>query len=299
MADHLDGVSKPRMVQETITVPAAAGAVEYDFPEDFNVNYIQLDLNVAGQTDIPTLVELLAKLGTFDIKTKTGAGQWITGLDFNDFYYWYLAKYFQGGIPFLIGVGGGCNDLSGIRIILDAGCGLNISSKCGWTPDMEGKLKINYAADGAILDAGELNLKWVGYEGQRPSHCAEIRALTPTFTSAQEIPVNFEAGDIWQEFFAFLTTELDLATLQATTAPTLEELQTFSGKQQKDKFDVFSMIDNLTDLDDANMGQYAYLSHDRTWQGLGYLMESDPKIVAKGGTAADAARLYFKMLGRI
>jgi len=144
----------------------------------------------------------------------------------------------------------------------------------------------------------ELLATFCGYEGTPPKAVAGIKSLTPTFTSAQELEVKPQAGDILQEFFGFLTTELDLATLQATTAPTLEELQIFSGKKQVDKIDVFTMTDGIDNTDDANLGQYVYRNFDRMSQGVGYLMENSPKIVAKAGTAADAARLYWKFLER-
>ncbi len=299
MGDHLQGVSKPTFVEETVTIPAGAGAVEYALPTDFHTNYIVLDATFLGQTDIPTLAEKLAKLGTFDIKTKNGVGQWITGLDFDDFYYWYQARYLQGQVGAFIGEGGGCNDISNIRVILDAGCKDNISSKCAWSQDSETVLRINYIADGAILDNGELNIRYVGYKGVRPNYTAGIKSLTPTLTSGQEVDIEPQAGDILQEMFAFLTTDLDLATLQATTAPTLEELRIFQGKKFETSFDVFSMVDGIDNSDDANLLQYVWLNLDKQSQGLGYLMEGVPKIQIKAGTAGDAGRFYFKLLEKV
>jgi len=294
----LDGVSKPRFTQENITPPINAGAEEYDFPSDFHTNYIILDLHHVGETDITTLVEKLAKLGTFDIKTKSGLGQWITNIDFNDQYYYDLIKYWQGGIPFLVGAGGGDNDLSSVRVVIDGGSGGKVSSKVGWNKDDNAKLRINWGADGATQDENELHITWVGYEGIAPRASLGIKSLTPTLTSGQEIQIKPNGGDILQSIFGFMTTELDLATLQATTAPSIEEFRIFGGKKHLETYDIFSCIDNMLDIDDANVGQYIFKDFDPASQGIGLLMENDPAIEIKAGTAGDAVRLYLRLLER-
>jgi len=103
-------------------------------------------------------------------------------------------------------------------------------------------------------------------------------------------------GDILQEFWAFITTDLDLATLQAYDAGSIAKLRIKSGKTQMTEFDVFSMVDKLTELDDAALGQYVWFDLDYALQGLGHVMPADPKIVIKSGTPADAIRAYSKVL---
>ena len=70
-------------------------------------------------------------------------------------------------------------------------------------------------------------------------------------------------------------------------------------KKLETSFDVFTMIDGMDNSDDANLLQYIWLNLDRMSQGLGYLMEGNPKLQLKAGTAADAGRFYFKLLEKV
>jgi len=296
-ANDLDGVSIPRIVSENAPLPAGAQVDTYKLPTDFNVCYMLLSFTMQGDaTDAPTLAEQLTKVGTIEVRTNNGLGQWLSALDADDLYYKTLQSLLQGAVPAIVGEGGGIDDLtSQVKILIDAGCGAKISSRCAWKPEQKAEIRINYAAD-AGLDTSEINIRYVGYEGTPPAYVASLQNREVTPVSGGEVEMKAKAGDMLSEFWGFITTDLDLATLQAYDAASIAKLRVMSSKTQMSEFDVWGMVDKLDNSDDANILQYIFLDLDYAKQGIGHVMPPDPMIVALAGTAADAVRLYAKVL---
>ena len=291
----------PVWESDSITINATSNLkqeLEITKNRNYNVNYIILDFWFQGATDEPTEAEKLAKLGTWNIDTKGKIGKWKTNLDADDIYYRYLARNNNGHKSFLIGDGGGDDDFHGMRIVLDAGLDAKINNLCAWTPDMEAILKFEFGADSG-LDNCELNYTLVGYRGARPKYVASIENKETTPASAGDL-VEFPCynGEFLQEYFAFTTTELNLATIQDTTLFSVRELayQPKGSKNHSQRLAyVNQMVDGIDDDAEGNLQQYVRYMLDKQFQGFAKPLADTDKITIEAGVS-EAQRHYITKL---
>lgn len=299
----LDESGVGEFVSEVFTddIPATSDLNKvYDITKgkDYNVNYIIIDFLTQGVTDTPTLVEMLVKMGTMNIVTQ-GSGKWGTDLDFDDLYYRCIARNFEGKNQFIIGGGGGGDDFLGFRIILDAGGNLTINNELGWTPNLEAELKIKYGAD-AGLDNSTIRITKVGYrDGTPPKAVLAIDNAEITPNAKGDLhKFNVNSGELLQEYFAFLTTELNLATIQDITTFGIQELQ-LRPHDEESKLRILSyvnqMVDGINDDGADLIQQYVRKMFDPKFQGYGIALNKDDVIAIKAGVA-EATRHYISRL---
>lgn len=291
------GVKEVVQVVDTVDLPATTDLrkeINITKERDFYVNNIVLDYLFQGATDEPTEAEKLVKLGTCNIVTKSSLGKWGTDLDFDDLYYRYLARLRNGHKSFLIGDGGGDDDYHGMRIVLDAGGGKYINNTFAWRPDDEAILKILYGSD-VGLDNSKLRYTINGYHGSPPKAVASIENREVTFGAKGNLEkFSVNKGEILQELFAFLTTELNLATIQDTSVYGIQHVELRHNDQENQKeiiAYVNQMIDGIDDDAEGNLQQYVRKMFDPMWQGLGLGLKDNDKIAFVAGVA-EATRMY-------
>lgn len=300
MKDHTKGIQQVVYKTEQMDLNGTTNLkqeIEITKDRDFYVNYVILDFWFQGATDEPTEAEKLAKLGTWNLNSL-GAGQWKTDLDVDDLYYRYLARIEKGQPSFLIGDGGGDDDYHGMRIILDAGLGRSINSKCAWTPEQEAVLKMQLASDSG-LDNSSVNYTLVGYKGTAPTHSLSVENLENTYSNAGDLAkFSVQEGEILQEYFAFLTTEMNLATVQANNVYGIRNLQVRPNDQEADKVIlsyVNQMVDGINDGGEGLIQQYARRSFDPDFDAFGIPLHNKDKVAIEGGVA-EATRHYISKL---
>jgi len=109
---------------------------------------------------------------------------------------------------------------------------------------------------------------------------------------------NFPAseGDLLQSLWAFLTTESDLATIQAFNALSIDEWRIMEDKKQETAFTIWDANQGMDDAGTATAGQYSHLDFDPMFQGIGHALGINPSINLLAGTAGDAIRAYVELL---
>jgi len=294
------GVRELAYEVETFDVPATSDLTKrYALTKDrdFNLNYVIIDVLFQGATDEPTEAEKLTKMGTCNIITK-GSGKWGTDLDFDDIYYRGLSRVSKGHKSYLIGDGGGDNDYHGMRFVLDAGGGLKVNNSLAWTPDLEAELQIIYGSDSG-LDNSTIRLTKVGYRGDAPQGVASVENREVTFGAKGDLEkFSVNEGEKLQDAFAFLTSELNLATIQDITTFGIQNLEIRPNDNEASKkilAYVNQMVDNIDDDAEGTGQQYIYKTFDPEFQGFGYPLHNNDKVAWKAGVA-EATRMYITKL---
>lgn len=303
MRDHTRGISNPVEITEELEINGTNNLrqeinITKGRNSNFVCNYIELNFLFTGETDEPTEVEKLTKLNTFNIETK-GSGTWKNNLNWSDIYYRYLARIENGRVSNLIGNGGGDNDLHGMKIILDAGLGAQVNSKCGWTKSLEAVLKLEFATD-VGLDGSVVTYTLHGYEdGVKPTHvlAVENAEITPA-TAGDLYKFSVNEGEILQEFYAFLTTELNLATIQSRDDWGIRELTRRPNDQEAQKI-ILAYVNQMTDgINDSAEGtgqEFVRRSFDHGFDGFGIRLHANDKIAVEAGVN-EAHRYYLSKL---
>lgn len=288
------GITKIRHSTIDEPIPSGAEPKTYKFP-DFHVCWISITAMFQGVTDEPTEAEKLAKMGTYNITTKSGKGSHITNHDFNDLYYENEHKLNQGEPAYLVGDGGGDDDFHGMEFIIDAGCGKRIQSTCGWKKDDDGKLEINFIADSG-LDNGRIRVTFWGYEGRTPSRVRKVKFLSEAGVTGEEgSDIKFSDNDLLQSIFAFETTERNLATIQTLDGYTVKEIRIKqNGNDVSDKFYGSELASGFKNVNT----EYCGITYDQALDGMGLPVSKETVVSILAG-ASDAMRVYTSVLERV
>lgn len=295
MPDLLAGVIEYAEETQEFDLPSTATPQYVKFPTDFNVNWIEIDNYSQNATDAATLAEKLVKLGGISITTKSKKGEWAE-FDADDLFYRQIARIFKANTPVQIGAGGATDDaFASIKLVLDAGLGMQVNSICGWTPDMLAQMKINIAAD-AGLDNCRIRIKFCGYKGSRPRYCLAVDNHNETWSNTSD-SYDFQPrnGEVLQELWVFNTTDSDLATITTRDALTLKEVVLMKGNKDLVKYYSNQLQDGIIE-DVAVLLEYGRKTWDYNLQGLGWRVDGDDFKVRLNAGAADAIRAYLSVL---